>query len=313
MQNVVCPMTMVTVPSWMPVKEKNEFSAIPVMMPGSASGSTSRNEMASRPKKANLCSAYAVAEPSSTASAVATRPTRSDSRNALRTWGSCQATENQCSEKPAIGQLSMFEELNAYSTISTIGMNRNASTRATQIRSPARSQRDSISSAPGLYSLERAERPRAEQVAGHDHDGEHGHGRGERDVVRHADIGVDDVADEVRAGPADQQRGDVITEGQREREDRAGHDARQGQREQHQAGGPPGPRAQVLRRLDLRGRDPLQRRVHRDDHERQPQVAEDDEHGPVRVDQVHVQDRVEHAALGEDQQPGVHLGQVTGP
>jgi hypothetical protein len=49
MQNVVCPMMMVRVPSWTPVKEKKEFSAIPVMMPGRASGNTSRKEMASRP------------------------------------------------------------------------------------------------------------------------------------------------------------------------------------------------------------------------------------------------------------------------
>src|SRR2546423_2611037 len=144
MQNVVCPMTIVIVPSWIPVNEKNEFSATPVMMPGSASGSTSRNEMASRPKNLNLCSAYATAEPSSRASAVATSPTRTDSRNALRTSESCHATENQCSVKPEIGQLSMFEELNAYSTMSTIGMNKNASTSTTQIRSTARSQEDSI-------------------------------------------------------------------------------------------------------------------------------------------------------------------------
>jgi len=143
MQNVVCPTTIVIVPSCTPVNEKNEFSAIPVMMPGSASGSTSRNEMASRPKNVNLYSAYATAEPSSRASAVATSPTRTDNRNALRTCSSCQATPNQCSEKPAIGQLSMFEELNAYSTMSTIGMNRNASTSTTQTRSTARSQEDS--------------------------------------------------------------------------------------------------------------------------------------------------------------------------
>ena len=143
MQNVVCPMMIVSVPSWTPVKEKKEFSAIPVMMPGSASGSTSRNEMASRPKNLNLYSAYATAEPSSRASTVATSPTRTDSRNAARTCGSCQATPNQCSEKPAIGQLSMFDGLNAYSTMSTIGMNRNASTSTTQIRSTARSQEDS--------------------------------------------------------------------------------------------------------------------------------------------------------------------------
>ena len=53
MQNVVCPITMVKVPNWTPVKEKNEFSAIPVMMPGRASGSTSMKEIASRPKNLN--------------------------------------------------------------------------------------------------------------------------------------------------------------------------------------------------------------------------------------------------------------------
>ena len=38
-----------------PLKVKNEFSAIPVMIPGSAIGSTSRNETASRPKKRKRC------------------------------------------------------------------------------------------------------------------------------------------------------------------------------------------------------------------------------------------------------------------
>src|SRR5260370_8452418 len=109
MQNVVCPMTMVAVPSWIPVKEKNEFSAIPVMMPGSASGSTSRNEIASRPKNAKLCSAYATAEPSSTATAVAISPTRTDSRSALRTSESCHPTENQPTQNPEIGQHSMLD------------------------------------------------------------------------------------------------------------------------------------------------------------------------------------------------------------
>ena len=37
----------------------------------------------------------------------------------------------------------MFDWLNAYSTMSTIGMNRNASTSTTQTRSTARSQEDS--------------------------------------------------------------------------------------------------------------------------------------------------------------------------
>ena len=43
-----------------------------------------------------------------------------------------------------MGQLSMFEELNAYSTMSTIGTNRNARTRTTQIHSAARRPFDSM-------------------------------------------------------------------------------------------------------------------------------------------------------------------------
>src|SRR5215472_7631113 len=248
MQNVACPMTMVSVPSWMPVKEKNEFSAIPVMIPGSAIGSTSRNEMASRPKKRNLCRAKATAEPSSLARTVATSPTRTDSRNARRTCGSCHARLNQCGVKPVMGHVWMFDGLNAYSTMSTIGTNRNARTSPTQMRSAVRSPFDSIG-VPSDF-LERAECPGGEQVDGHDGDGDHGHGGGERHVVRDPDVCVDDVADEVGAGPADQQRRDVVTEGQREREDRPGDDARQGEREEHPARGVPGAAAQILGSLD---------------------------------------------------------------
>ena len=50
-------MMIVQIDSWTPVKEKNEFSAIPVMMPGSASGRISRNEIDSRPKNVKLCTA----------------------------------------------------------------------------------------------------------------------------------------------------------------------------------------------------------------------------------------------------------------
>ena len=91
-----------------------------------------------------MCTAYATAEPSISASTVAISATRTDSRNALRTCGSCQATVNQCRVKPEIGQLSMFDVLNAYSTMSTIGTNRNARTSPTQIRSATRRPCDSI-------------------------------------------------------------------------------------------------------------------------------------------------------------------------
>src|SRR5215467_8331231 len=66
-----------------------------------------------------------------------------------------------------MGQLSMFEELNEYRTISTIGRNRKASTSPTQIRSATRSPLDSIRACP--VDLCRRERP---------HEGGWGGGRG---------------------------------------------------------------------------------------------------------------------------------------
>ena len=52
MQNVAWPMTIVRRPSDTPSTcVKVELSAMPVTMPGSAIGSTTRNETASRPKK----------------------------------------------------------------------------------------------------------------------------------------------------------------------------------------------------------------------------------------------------------------------
>ena len=107
-------MTIVTIDSWMPLKEKNELSAIPVMIPGSASGSTRKNEIASRPKKRKPM--HRVGHRRARApsrSAVAASPTLTDSMKAWRTCGSFQATENQCSVKLEIGQLSMIERSKA--------------------------------------------------------------------------------------------------------------------------------------------------------------------------------------------------------
>ena len=50
MQNVACPITIVVSENVSPEKLMNEFNAMPVMIPGSAIGSTNRNEIASRPK-----------------------------------------------------------------------------------------------------------------------------------------------------------------------------------------------------------------------------------------------------------------------
>ena len=113
MQNVACPMTIVSSDRLTPAKLNAEFSAIPVMMPGSASGSTSSSDTASRPKNRNRCTPNAAAVPSSSAISVANTAARSDSPSAARTCGSCQATENHLVLSPRIGQLCTFEELKA--------------------------------------------------------------------------------------------------------------------------------------------------------------------------------------------------------
>ena len=68
---------------------------MPVRIPGSASGRTSRNETASRPKKRKRATAAAAIVPRTRAIAVAMRATFTESQNASRASWSCQATENQ--------------------------------------------------------------------------------------------------------------------------------------------------------------------------------------------------------------------------
>ena len=61
---------------------KKERSAMPVMMPGSASGRINRNDTASRPKKRKRWTANAAIDASSSAIAVAISPARTDSHSA---------------------------------------------------------------------------------------------------------------------------------------------------------------------------------------------------------------------------------------
>src|SRR5919197_5178158 len=102
MQNVACPTTIVHSDRFAAQKVKNEFSAIPVMIPGSAIGSTSTNETASRPKKRNRWTANAAAVPSPTAIAVATSAALTERTNASRASWLFQADENHRVEKPGI-------------------------------------------------------------------------------------------------------------------------------------------------------------------------------------------------------------------
>ena len=103
---------------------------MPVMIPGSASGSTKRNEMASFPKKRRRLSASPAVSPSTSAIAVAASAASSDSFRAACMSGSWIAGENHLVESPAIGQLCTFELLNAYRQMITIGIQRNARTSA---------------------------------------------------------------------------------------------------------------------------------------------------------------------------------------
>src|SRR2546423_3776880 len=113
MQKVAWPITIVQSEKFQPRKVKNEFSAIPVMIPGRAIGRIRMNETASRPKKRKRWTANAAALPSRRATVVATTAALIERMNASRASWLCQADENHLVEKPAIGQLCTFEELNA--------------------------------------------------------------------------------------------------------------------------------------------------------------------------------------------------------
>src|SRR5919199_3308141 len=150
-QKVEWPITIVQIDGamwWIGLLEKKEFRAIPVMIPGSASGSRSRNETDSRPKKRKRWIAKAAIEPSTSEIPVATRPNFTESQREERTSGLCQATENQCVVQPGKGQLWMFDLLNAYTPMSTSGSQRKRTTRIVQTTRPMRVARVSIR-APG--------------------------------------------------------------------------------------------------------------------------------------------------------------------
>ena len=88
MQKVACPTMIVQIEKVTPLKLKAALRAIPVMIPGSASGSMKRRLTASRPKNAERWMANAANEPRTSASAVATSPACTESSSAERTLGS---------------------------------------------------------------------------------------------------------------------------------------------------------------------------------------------------------------------------------
>src|SRR3981081_1733584 len=113
MQKVACPITTVQIESEIPLKLKKELRAIPGMIPGRASGNMKRRLIASRPKNALRWIAKAAHEPRTSATAVAASPAWTERSSADRTSGSSHVAVNHLVVRPGIGQLSMFEVLNA--------------------------------------------------------------------------------------------------------------------------------------------------------------------------------------------------------
>src|SRR3954470_12141942 len=113
MQKVACPTMIVVSEKMTPRLLKNEFSAMPVMIPGSAIGSTSTNDTASRPKKRKRCTAKAAIEPSVSEIAVEISAARTDSHSALRISSLWNVEENHLVDSPSSGQLCTFDGLNA--------------------------------------------------------------------------------------------------------------------------------------------------------------------------------------------------------
>src|SRR5260370_40977942 len=114
MQKVVCPVTIVQIESEMPLKRKKSLSAIPVMIPGRASGSTKRKLTASLPKNVVRWMAKAAHDPRMSASAVAVSAAWIESLSEVRPSASFHVAANHLSVRPGMGQLSMFDVVTAY-------------------------------------------------------------------------------------------------------------------------------------------------------------------------------------------------------
>ena len=132
-----------------------------------------------------------------------------------------------------------------------------------------------------IYSASNAFSRRATSEVDDHHGDRHERERGRDRQVRPALV-VDDGADELLA--RDQVGRDVVAERQREREDRAGDDRRERERQRSRGRNVRSerpPRSAEASSSELR--DPLEPGVDRQDHERQPQVREDEPEPDVRV------------------------------
>src|SRR6185503_2798820 len=101
MQNVAWPSTMVQIEKSIPMMSKAERSEMPVMMPGSAIGSTNSSEIVSRPKNLARDRAAAASVPKMRARTVAMAATLSESQSGGQMSGrSNHATANHLVVSP---------------------------------------------------------------------------------------------------------------------------------------------------------------------------------------------------------------------
>jgi hypothetical protein len=97
MQNVAWETTRVSMPSSIPNIVRNALArAMPVTTPGRAMGRMISRETVSRPKKRNRCSARAAIVPSTSAMAVATSATSTETTMAFRAPSLSQAATHHC-------------------------------------------------------------------------------------------------------------------------------------------------------------------------------------------------------------------------
>ena len=256
-------------------------------MPGSAIGRMTSSEMASRPKKR---SAAARTPPGCRA------PARAPSRTGA-TWTLCSSASTQ----PAVGQRrappvegeALGGQVETRSGLNELmhdheqrHVDERQHDRDDRTQRPHAARATLVTRAVAQMFSERAGAPHQPQVDDHDHDGDGGQGGGERDVGR---LAVEDQVAEHLGLAADDLDGDVVTERQREGEDRAGDHRRDDHRQHDRPERPPRPGAEVAGRLQQRVGQPLEAGVDRQHHERQPQVRQRD--APPRSARTRVSSR----------------------
>src|SRR5215207_7966057 len=122
MQNVAWAITTVQIESGTPmIVRKKLFSAIPVMMPGSAIGRMMSRLIASRPKNENRCSAIEMRVPSTSEMIVAMIAICTLVSTASRAPALWKARPHHSRVKPGGGQVSDLEVENEFTSTTNNG------------------------------------------------------------------------------------------------------------------------------------------------------------------------------------------------